>query len=536
MGLWSMYVKHKTKQWDQKSPEEQAAVVAGMNERAEKDGARIAAVKQDIDAEWERSRAEHQAKLDGEVLGGPAGARFHGTVPDTPRPSEVLANPPSIRSELRDSFQGLKDTAGDLANPKALLGIGGEFGPDLNAERRRVVEHHERTARDAARHPYLAPNRVPPAITRIATRGDSQFEDVAAFLARTGLAARPDLVFGLYRVPDRIDPRKPGSEAERVVEWDLVHDAHAATIGLPPAHPPRRVRFDGEARWVARRRDEPAVLDEELAIAWLASLRIGPERCLGIAREVVMQSSEGWFGSSDLNNRDADVFARVLGVSVLLAVDVPPPAGEITVPFDGVPGTYVEVLNWAAVARAVHPRPQRPPEAPSPFPYLPSSPQEVLTAYLDVVGITPVDCFAAEVTIDRFTECGEVRNRREDQLSMSTFALTDAVELPCADGTLRRRLHGGTRVVIAYRDNPAYAAGRQRWSDYQRDVLVARLHLQTEMRRPIGDVHDDLGRFGGLMRGIERVENAYDRVSSLGAKNPAHIRFRDQARYCEPLR
>lgn len=533
MGLWSMFVKHRTKQWDAKSPEERAAIVAAMNERQQANEARVVGARADLDAEWVRSRADHQARLDGEVLGGPAGAHLHGTVPDLPRPSEALATPPSVRDDLRRSLRDLK--IGDLANPRGLLGIGSDFGPDLHPDQRREVEYRERAARDAARGPYLAPNRMPPAITRIATHGSTQFDDVAAFLARTGLAARPDLVFGLYRVPDRLDPKTPGSEDKRVVEWDIVHTAHAPAQPLPPAPPPRRHRFDGEARWVRRRKGDPAVLDEDVAIAWLAAAGVGPERCLGIAREVVMQGSEGWFGESDTANPNADVYARVLGVSVLLAADVPAPAGEVTVPFVGAPGTHVDVLNWAAVARAVHPRPQRPPEAPSPFPYLPSSPQEVLTAYLDVVGVQPSDCYAAEVTIDRFRECGELRDRTDGQLSMSTYKLTDAVELPCADGTLRRRLHAGTRVVIAYRDRADYAAGRQRWATYQRDVLHARLHLQTEARRVIADAHEDLGVFGGLVRGIEKLDNAYDRITSLGAKAPAHKRFENQVRYCEPL-
>jgi hypothetical protein len=532
MGLWNAYVKHRTKQWDAKSPEERAAIVAAMNERQQANEARVAGARADLDAEWERSRVDHRARLDAEVLGGPAGAHVHGAVPDIPRPGEVLANPPSVRDDLRRSLRDLKDTASDLANPKGLLGIGSEFGAEPPLEQRREIERRERAARDAARQPYLGPNRVPAAITRIAARGESQFDDVAGFLARTGLARRPDLVFGVYRVPDRLDPKTPGSEAKRVVEWDVVH---APAQQLPPAPPPRRVRFDGEMRWVRRRKGEPSVLDEDVAIAWLTGLRIGPDRCLGIAREVVMQADDGWFGESDTANPNADVFARVLGVGVLLAADVPAPAGEIAVPPDGMPGVHVEVLNWAAVARAVHPRPQRQPEAPSPFPYLPSTPQEVLTSYLEIVGVQPSDCYAAEVTIDRLRECGEVRDRTDGQLSAATFRLTDAVELPCADGTLRRRLHGGTRVVVAYRDSAAYAAGRERWAAYQREVLFARLHLQTEARRTIADAHEDLGIFGGLVRGIERLDNAYERITSFGAKAPAHKRFENQVRYCEPL-
>ena len=95
--------------------------------------------------------------------------------------------------------------------------------------------------------------------------------------------------------------------------------------------------------------------------------------------------------------------------------------------------------------------------------------------------------------------------------------------------------HSGTRVVITYRDSPAYAEGRQRWVNYQRNVLFARLHQKTDSRRPIGDGYDDLGMVGSALRRIERFDNAVERISSLRSNDPAYIRFRDQARYCMPL-
>lgn len=522
MGFWNTYSRIMGADHDEKSPAGQVA-----------DGPKLSGVEL-ADYEWERSRATHQAKLDEEVLGGPAGAHLWGTVPDTLKPSEAMKAAGSVKDQFRASFRDLKETATGLADPKGLLNFGSEFGRDVKdpAQRSAVVEG-ERAAREAARRPYLAPARVTPRLTRIATRGESQFDEIATHLGHTGLAGRPDLVYGVYRVPDRLDPKMPGSESGRVVEWEIVHTATAA---LPPAAPPARMRFDGEARWVRRRKGEPTVLDEDLALSWLAAVGIPPERCLGIAREVVMQAGDGWFGESDLNSASADVFGRVLGVSVFhTAGPAPAPSGPIEVPFDGVPGTHVEVLNWAAVAQAVHPRRQRTPETPSPFPYLPATPQEVLTAYLEIVGISPADCFGAAVTIEHFTEYAEKTGRSEGNVSMASLKLTDAEKLPCADGQLRRRMHGGSRVVISYRDAPSYREGRERWLAYQRDVLFARMHQKTEARRLIGDGYEDTGVFGSVLRKVEQVGDVVNKVTNLRWKNPAHIRFANQARYCEPL-
>jgi len=66
-------------------------------------------------------------------------------------------------------------------------------------------------------------------------------------------------------------------------------------------------------------------------------------------------------------------------------------------------------------------------------------------------------------------------------------------------------------------------------------VLFARLQLKTEARRPIADAYDDLGGVGGVLRRVEQIDNALERISNLRSNDPAHTRFRDQARYCMPL-
>ena len=92
-----------------------------------------------------QSTAEHQSRLDSEVLGGPAGAAVHGTVPSRPQPG---------------ALDQLKHTARAFTNVSGLLGVGSGFasGASDPAERARI-QAGERATRDAARGPTLRRNR-----------------------------------------------------------------------------------------------------------------------------------------------------------------------------------------------------------------------------------------------------------------------------------------------------------------------------------------------------------------------------------------
>jgi hypothetical protein len=63
----------------------------------------------------------------------------------------------------------------------------------------------------------------------------------------------------------------------------------------------------------------------------------------------------------------------------------------------------------------------------------------------------------------------------------------------------------------------------------------SRLQLKTQARRPIADSYDGLGPVGGVPQRIEKIDNAVERISSLRSNDPAHKRFRNQARYWMPL-
>ena len=350
------------------------------------------------------------------------------------------------------------------------------------AEWERVMQA-ELAVRTAARRPYLAAGRSPLRISRIVTRGATQGAEVATHLGACGLGARPDLVYGVYRVPDRIRP-SAGAEKRRVVEWDIVH---AAREPLPPADVPADMVFDARTRWVARRVGEPRPLDEDLALTYLAGAGLGPERTLGIARHTTIDPSE--------SDETHYLIAQVQGVHVFHPGAPAPPAAPLEA---GPPaGVRIELLNWDAIAAAVHPVRQQRPYLPSPFPYLPLTPQELLRAYVEIVGVAPQDSYGAQVTYDRRLD---LMNR--SSTSSHVRKTTGGDELPCADGKSRVRMHGGAQVVLVYRDSPAYAEGRRRWNAYEADVLEADLSHDTLPRRPVPE-------------GPGRLERTIDRVTDV---------------------
>jgi hypothetical protein len=363
-------------------------------------------------------------------------------------------------------------------------------------------------------------------ISRIATRGATQVDEVIAFLRSSGLGARPDLVYGVYRVPDRISPAvTPSSERGRVVEWDVVHG------GLPEAPvevPVVAAYFDALHQWVARRRGEPSLLDEDLGVAYLARAGLPAEQCLGIARLCTfVEPKDRWFAINN-NGGEVDdgypVIPTVDGVLVFHGGESAPVVDQLRdeapIPLgpDTLAGTHTEVLNWKEVARAVHHRLQHPPPTPSPFPYLPSTPQELLRAYLEVVGVRSFDCVSAQVTIEQpFPLVGRI--------AMGTSNIGSAQ--PCADGKARRRLQGARRIVIAYRDRPEYVTGRQRWNAYQNDVLLAHLERGMTNRAPV--TPDDLPD-NPVLRAGAKMLNLADKVASIGEWEPP-----PPYRYCWPV-
>jgi hypothetical protein len=141
------------------------------------------------------------------------------------------------------------------------------------------------------------------------------------------------------------------------------------------------------------------------------------------------------------------------------------------------PPFHVEILDWEAVAAWVAPSRYTAPRIPSPLPHLPSTYEELLTAYLEVVGVRSEDCYGAQVT------------RAGTSSDLADLSLAGAGKNIRGYPDL---IHTAQILVIAYRDSAEYEAGRERWRAYQDEVLHARLDhltgerqtLDTEYRPP----------------------------------------------------
>lgn len=464
--------------------------------------------------------------LDRQVLRGPAGAYLYADALGLVDPS--VQPPPrdpgmSVRQHLKLHKDWYREVHQRHQAERAMLDVA---PPIRDLAHRQQIADAERAAREAIRAPYRSSAAWPVITVRVTVSAEDQLGGVAGFLASTGLATRPDLVYGVSRVPDRLGGDSGVANWKPVVEWEIVHGCVEPLT--PISAPPEIVYLDAAEPWVARAAGDPSVLDEDLALAFLANAGIAPEETLGIAR----------FVTTDVHDEGDEATAIrgvVRGVSVLHRSQTARSATEqflglrwMMLPAGPPPGVHVEVLNWNAVAKVVHRQLHELPEIPSRFPYLPSTPQELIAAYLEIIGIWPGDCYSVQTT-------------RDKPLIMSSSHQGSSVfqdsgrgpKLPCADGTDRRRLHGTTRVVIAYRDRPAYAEGRERWAAYQHHALSADLALETGARRPVQDgLHPDVPTF---LRGAAKVATQVSRVADFDD----NLSFREGSdfnphRYCWP--
>lgn len=472
------------------------------------------------DQAMDQMKAQMQAGADTAIadaeaqraLLGEAGDHLHGPLPDREQLTDLRPG-----AQMGHAAQGFKDALRDTFRG----GIGGAPTPPPPAppvsSSPAEQAAHELARREEARTPYLAQTRSPIVFTRIATDRKKSVEGLCTWLGTSGLAGRPDLVYGVARVPDHV-PGTFGIGKPALVEWDIVH---AATEPLPPVAAAEVASFDARVRWVARRPGEPSVLDEDLGVELFRQADLGPEQCLGVAREIAVDADSG-----DEESRSS-IIIGVTGVLALHPAGAAPGVFErmqasAPMPMASTPEVHVVVLNWEAIRNVVMPRADKRPVVPSPFPHLPLTGGELLASYLAIVGIAPSDCYSAQVT----------EEQPEDIIGGTVHTTTTFSDKePAADGEMRRRFRGGARVVVAYRDNPVYAAGRERWAAYERDVLQSQLHVGVTARGPVpAQSAFDKGALGATLRGAEAVgsffSDSFGRRSSF-AKVPYH-------RYCWP--
>ncbi len=452
----------------------------------------LAALPPETRARYEQAMAQVQVTADRtiddekarRVLLGPAGDHLYGPLPD--REQMTTLDIGAQVAHARDGFrQAMRETLRGRPVPTPPVPPG-SADPVVQAA-------HERAQRDEQRTPYLAEGRSPVTFTRVAADRKRPLDALTAWLGTSGLAGRPDLVYGVARVPDHV-PGGIGITRAAIVEWEVVHAAQAA---LPPAPPATAVEFDARETWAARRPGEPSILDEDLGLEFFRNADLGPEQCLGIARRIAADARAG--GDEGTQPR---VLVGVTGVVALHPAGLAVGAADrmrAARPLQVVPApdVHVAVLNWLEIRKVVMPRTDRRPLVPSPFPYLPGTPQELLHAYLSIVGVRPRDCYSAQVTQDQ----------PGNLIGGTAHVVTTGAEAePAADGEVRKRFRGGSRVVIAYRDAPEYADGRARWSSYERDVLQAQLSVGTAVRAPVDRQSAlDRGVLGAVMRGVDAV-------------------------------
>ena len=332
-------------------------------------------------------------------------------------------------------------------------------------------------ARRAPARRSSQPTRPAIAFTRFATTGRAQLEDVVRALRDSGLAAHPERVFGVYRVPDRFDHNR-NTRVGRYLEWEIAH--------RPGALAPRRGR--GRSRPASSatttgsraRPGEASVLDEDVAGALSPARGCAPEDCFGLHRLL------------NVRGRDAEEgkcwSTRVEGVAALQPAagrDRARPTREMIargaaraaaspLPF------HVEILDWEAVAAWVSPHRYGPQRVPSPLPHLPSDMARAdRSPTCEIVGVRSEDCYGVQVT--------RTAERSIADLSMASFRknLRGNRSSRASTGSERAAMHLAEHVVLAYRDRADYEAGRARWRAYQDEVLHARLDHLTGVRPPI---------------------------------------------------
>src|SRR4051794_4249795 len=388
-----------------------------------------------------------------------------GMDPDAPPPSirDAWKQSLSVAAEgVTQSIEQARESIGEMFDDRRDVLDPGEV--DMNrppAELETGREEHaaqERAVRDAARAPYRAAGG--PVFTRFATTGNAQLRDVATQLQTLD----PGDVYGVYRVPDRLGRPRGGGEGKITVEWEIAHRPNPRGA----AHTVHVTAFPRQAHVAARRPGEPSVLDQDVAGELARRANLQPEDSYGLTRLLQIRGINFDDGSSwGAEIEGVLQFTRTSLEDAQRAMAAEAPLARLDSPFQ------LEILDWEAVAAYNSPFRYGPARIPAPLPHLPTDFHELLTAYIEVVGLRPEDCYGVQAT--RTTE-GMLAD-----LSLASFRKNW--------NTDKARCHAAEHLVLTYRDSEGYREGRARWAAYQADVLKARLdHLSGGVRPPIAAI------------------------------------------------
>lgn len=349
-----------------------------------------------------------------------------------------------------------------------------------------VPEAEAAVARAAARTPYRALGPAVAIDRFVAPAGDAGL----AVLSLAGVAERTHEVWGCSPSaavvqPSALPPDALGPIALPWVEWTVVHAAGpalttalaeaaaAVTAGGGAPSYVDVVQLDRAARWLDRPRSDPLPWDEDLAA--LVVRDVDPAWCLGVHRVL----SWGAFGPPGQRS----VMVEPTGVRVLGRADAGLRAGRAalvgaapvrSLAADADGPVRVAVLD-PSLRPLLEPYPwTAPPPVVTTHPDLPVDADELLVAYLEIVGIDPGDTYGVALTV------------REQQ---SATVAADAGD----------RGDAASLVTVVHRDREAYAEGRERFARWSAEAVGTTL---VDQREPV----DAVQRWGNRALKVKNVD------------------------------
>lgn len=335
-----------------------------------------------------------------------------------------------------------------------------------------VPEAAAAVARAAARDRHRDPGARPVTVDRFVVPGADPHTGLAV-LSAAGVAGRTHEVWGCFpsaavvRPAQLVDGRLglPASTLGPTtfpwVEWTVVHAggpplsaelagaAAAVNAGEAVTSYVDVVQIDRAESWISRPRSEVLPFDEDLAALLAVRGGVDPAWCLGVHRVL----DWGVFGPP----QQRSVMVEPSGLRVLGRADAGlrdaraalAAAAPLRCSPDDVEDLPVRVEVLDAALRAVsdgRPWTDDPAVGETAYPDLPRDAEELLTAYLEIVGIDPGDCYG---------------------VSTSVHQQQSAPVLPTAGEPERATV--ASVATIVYRDRAAYEDGREAFARWSRE-------------------------------------------------------------------